>query len=70
MSVLMRILYDYDVGPWEEVPLIYFCFFCSVVQLEHNSKYKIFILRIKLRGVGICGYWGINPVKKWISGLT
>jgi hypothetical protein len=51
----------------EEVPLIYFLFFCFIVQLEHNSKYKIFILRNKLRGVLICGYWGINQVKKWIS---
>ncbi|KYD32772.1 hypothetical protein [Parageobacillus toebii] len=68
MSVLMRILYDYDVGGRGSPYLL--LFFCSVVQLEHNSKYKIFILRNKLRGVGICGYWGINPVKKWISGLT
>jgi hypothetical protein len=40
------------------------------VQLEHNSKYKIFILRNKLRGVVIWGYGGdksSEKVDKWFD---
>jgi hypothetical protein len=66
MSALVIILYTSD-GRGRDSPYL-LLFFWLIVQLEHNSKYKIFILRNKLRGVVICGYRGINPVEKWISG--